>query len=123
MSLLNSSSMASLWSMINQLQLLFLLFLTNSFIPVDVQITITGPDFALNVASYFGITNIAVFDSTIGTFDFNLSYQSLDLLNIKSDSSIFNVSPVIIVALMVAPLHLLVAIVYKCTPAEVTTTK
>ena len=36
----NSSSIASFWSMINQLQLLFLLLLTRAYIPSEVQIVI-----------------------------------------------------------------------------------
>ena len=42
MSLLNTSSMTGLWSMINQLQLFFLLLLTRAYIPDEVKVVIIG---------------------------------------------------------------------------------
>ena len=69
----------------------------------------------LNVASYIGISYISFFNSTIGAFDFNLSNQSLELLNIKSNSSIFNLFSIVILALAMIPFHLIVALIYKLT--------
>ena len=37
LSVMNASSISSFWSMVNQVQLLFLLLLTRAFIPVDVE--------------------------------------------------------------------------------------
>ena len=118
MSLLNLSSMASLWGMINQAQIFLLLLLTRAYIPLDLQNIITGAKFTLNISSYINFQSFGFFGSILGEFDFKLSDQSLDSLNIKSDSSLFNISPTIILALMIVPLHLLVAIFYKLMPKD-----
>ena len=113
MSLLNLSSMTSLWTMVNQVQIFLLLLLTRAYIPLDLQNIITGAKFTLNIASYINFQSFGFLGSILGEFDFKLSDQRLDSLNIKSDSSLFNISPTIILALMIVPLHLLVAIFYK----------
>ena len=113
MSLINSSSMASLWTMINQVQLYFLLLLTRASIPYDVQNAIIGAKFALNIAQYSFISSMGLFRSTIGYFDFDLSDNTLNLLSINSDSSIFNISTIIILILIMIPFHLLVILFYK----------
>ena len=48
-SILNTSSIASLWLTINQLQVFLLLLLTKAYIPKDIQEVIKGSDFALNI--------------------------------------------------------------------------
>ena len=118
MSLLNLSSMTSLWGMANQAQIFLLLLLTRAYIPIDLQNIITSTKFELNIASYINFQSFGFFGSILGEFNFKLSDQSLDSLNIKSDSSIFNISPTIILALMIVPLHLLVAIFYKLLPKD-----
>ena len=47
-SLSNATSNSSIWALINQLQLLFLLLLTRAYIPDDIKLVITGLKFALN---------------------------------------------------------------------------
>ena len=101
MSLLNLSSMASLWGMVNQVQIFLLLLLTRAYIPIDLQNIITGTKFSLNIASYINFQSFGFFGSILEEFDFKLSDQSLDSLNIKSNSSLFNISPTIIFALMI----------------------
>ena len=118
MSFISPTSSISLWAMINQIQLFFLLFLTRAFIPFDVQNVITGSKFTLNIAPYFNFQDIGLFSSTIGKFEYSLSNRTLELLNIKSDSSIFNISPIIILILIIIPFHLLVLLVYKLMPTD-----
>ena len=101
MSLLNLSSMASLWAMVNQVQMFLLLLLTRAYIPLDLQNIITGAKFTLNIASYINFQSFGFFGSIFKEFDFKLSDQSLDSLNIKSNSSLFNISPTIILALII----------------------
>ena len=117
-SLINPASTASLWSMINQAQLLFLLLLTRAFIPIDVQNVIIGAKIALNIASYFNFINIGFIHSIIGEFEFDLSNKSLELLDINSDSSIFNLSPIIILVLIIIPINLIVLLIHKLMPTE-----
>ena len=117
-SLMNPAMTASLWSMINQEQLLFLLLLTRAFIPIDVQTVIIGAKFTLNIASYFVFLKIRFISSIAEEFDFKVSNQSLELLGINSNSSIYNIYPIIILALAMIPLHLFVFLIYKLMPKE-----
>ena len=77
---------------------------------------ITGVKFALNFPSLINFPNIKFYSSTVGEFKFELSNQMLELLNIQSDSSVFNISPTIIIAMLMIPIHLLVVLIYKLTP-------
>ena len=115
---MNTASTASLWSIINQVQLLMLLLLTRAFIPLDIQNVILGFEFTLNIASYFGFHKIEFIEPIIEEFDFNLSNQSLNLLGIKSDSSIYNIYSTIILALIIITIHLLITLLYKLMPTE-----
>ena len=117
-SFFNPASTTSLWSMINQAQMFLLLLLTRAFIPLDVQNVILGVKFTMNIAPYFDFYKIRFIRSISEEFDFKLSNQSLELLGIKSDSSIFNIYPVIILALLIIPIHLLILLLYKLMPTE-----
>ena len=68
MSLMNTSSMASLWSMVNQLQLYFLLILTRSFLPNEVISVIKGYKFTLNLYDYFPIRKIDMWKSLFNNY-------------------------------------------------------
>ena len=80
-SLINPASIASLWGMINQAQLFFLILLTKAFIPLDVQNVITGAKFALNIASYIFVPSYVFLGSITEQFDFSLSDKSLNYNN------------------------------------------
>ena len=116
LSFIDSSSMVSLWTTVNKVQLYFLLFLTRAFIPLNVQNVITGLKFSLSIGIYYNILSINLKDSAFGVFNFALSDQVFELLDIKSDSSIFNIIPIIILFLCMIPIHLLVSLIYKMTP-------
>ena len=117
-SFMNPASTASLWSMINQAQLLFLLFLTGAFIPLDVQKVILGAKFTLNIAFYFDYLKIDFIRSIIEEFDFKLNNQSLELLGIQSNSSIYNIYSIIVWGLTMIQFHLFVYLLYKLMPTE-----
>ena len=117
-SLINPASTTSLWSMINHAQMLLLLLITRAFIPLDIQNVILGAKFTLNVASYFSFHKIKLFESVIEEFDIKLSNQSLELLGINSKSSIYNIYPVVILALLIIPIHFLILFLYILMPTE-----
>ena len=117
-SLINPASIASLWGMINQAQLFFLILLTKAFIPLDVQNVITGAKFALNIASYIFVPSYVFLGSITEQFDFSLSDKSLNLLSINSESSLFNFFPIILLIFTMIMLHLLVFILYKLMPTD-----
>ena len=88
--ILNDSSMASFWSLINQVQIFFLLLITNAFIPDSVQRVIKGLDFTLNYSNEIPFTEIIAYRSFINKFNIKLSNQSLNSLGIYSDSTFYN---------------------------------
>ena len=117
-SFMSPASTTSLWSIINQAQLLLLLLLTGTFIPLDVQNVILGVKFTLNIAPYFEFLKIEFIGSIMEEFNFKLNNHSLELLGINSDSSIYNISPVIILTLLMIPIHLLILLLNKLIPSE-----
>ena len=95
-SFMNSSSIASLWMTINQLQVSFLLLLTRAFIPEDVQTIIEGWDFASNIYEYIPFRNLSISSKLLHSFEFNLTNSMLDPLKISFDSSIANTYSIIL---------------------------
>ena len=88
--ILNGSSMASLWSLINQVQIFFLLLITNAFIPDSIQRIIKGLEFTLNYPNVIPFTEITAYRSFINKFNIKLSNQSLSSLGVYSDSTFYN---------------------------------
>ena len=105
-SLFNTSSISSLWSMVNQIQLYFLLLLTRAFIPEDVKAVITGSKLFVNPASIVQLERLTIISSEIECFDFDLSNLSLDLIGIKSDSTVFNIYPFLTILVIFIFSHL-----------------
>ena len=104
-SLSSSSSISSLWSMLNQNQLFFLLFLMKAYIPIDVENVIIGPIVVLNPYIFLPFSKIEMFNSAISNFNFALTNPTLDKLKIKSDGSIYNISSYILFIIVVVLLH------------------
>ena len=117
LSVMNASSISSFWSMVNQVQLLFLLLLTRAFIPVDVEKVITGMKIALNLFQYLPFNKITIFDSLIENLDFNLSNQRYGSWNIESDSTGYNIYPLIWTTLIVFMFHIFIWILLKLMPS------
>ena len=86
----NVSSLANLWSMLGQIQLLFLLLLTNAYIPIDIKTIITSYVFVLNLGALFSLVNIPFYSSIIENFDLNVSHSDFVDFGLKSNSSLYN---------------------------------
>ena len=112
-SVINLLSGSSIWSLINQAQLFFLLLLTRAYIPDDVKLVITGLKFALNPPSYFSFNSIAAYSSALSKFDFELSNNSLSYVGVSSDSSVYNFTPFIVTMLAMLAVHLAVLVLSK----------
>ena len=107
-SMMNTSSVSSLWSMVNQIQLFYLLLLTRAYIPNDVQTAITGSGFALNFPDYFPFKRINFYDSALSNFKFELSNILLDPAGIKSNSTIYNTCSFFIILLIAIFAHIFI---------------
>ena len=80
---------------LNILLIFLLLLLTRAYIPKDVQVIIEGSDFASNIYEYFPTSNSNLYPSFLRRFDFELTNQSLDPLNIKYDSTFANINSIL----------------------------
>ena len=105
-SLLNTSSMASLWSMLNQTQIFFLLLITRAFIPNEIESVITGLKICLNPFAYFQSSFGGNVNFISDFFDFELEDNNLDKLEIKSDSTAVNIYSFILSLIIISVLHL-----------------
>ena len=77
------SNMSSFWSMINQLQLFFLVLILGAFIPPDVIDVIKGMKIVLSIFNFIPFPNYEL-------FDLRLKNPRLSPLDINSNSSIYN---------------------------------
>ena len=112
-SLINSTSMSNLWSLINQMQIYFLLLLTKAYIPYDIQETITGTKFVLDLPYYFSFNKIGIYNSVISNFDFALTNPMFGSVGLNSDSTIYNISSFFITMVLMLSLHLLIVVFNK----------
>ena len=111
-SMLNVSSGSSIWLLINEVQLFFLLLLTRAYIPDDVKLVVTGLKFALNPTFYFSFNSMPAYNSVIDKFNFELSNNSLSNVGVNSDSSVYNTAPLFVSLLVIIVCHFAV-IVFK----------
>ena len=112
-SLTNASSIAGIWSLINQAQLFFLILLSRVFIPNDVKAVITGPNFAFNPYGLIPFEKVEHYSSIVNNFNFGLSNKILEPLKINSDSTIYNIMPFIDFTIFIALCHLALWITLK----------
>ena len=112
-SIANVSSTSSLWSLINQMQLLFLLFLTRAYLPGEVRTTIIGSQFVLNPTQHIPLERISVYDSALDNFNFELSNALFEPLEVNSDSSFYNTSSTSLLLIDSLIFHIIVYILYK----------
>ena len=112
-SLFNISTMASLWAVINQIQLYFLLLITRAFIPEDVQTVITGLSFTLNPFQYLPFSLISFYSSFIDKFNFKLSNLLFDPVGVNSDSIVWNTLSFFTNLVLMMILHFLLLVLQK----------
>ena len=107
-SLINTSSLSSMWSMVNQVQIFFLLLLTRAFIPEDVKAVITGSNFMQNLPALFAFNDIEFYNTFIGNFNFKLTNDIFEPLNLKSNSTVYNTSSIFVWIVIFALIHYII---------------
>ena len=117
-SLTNLSSMTILWSVINQMQILFLLFLTGAFIPKDIEGIITGLDICLNPFSYLQLKLNLNHNFVSNYFNFGLENKNLEKFEIKSDSTIVNMTSFFLSIIIMWILHFWIFLIQKLLPKK-----
>ena len=112
-SMISASSLSSIYSLVSQLQLFFLLLLTRAFIPRDVNIVITGSNIIFNPPELASLKNIKLYNTIVSGFDYGLSNNLVEPLNIKSDSSVYNASSFLTILLIFLIAHYLLVLLNK----------
>ena len=111
--LISLSSIESLWSIINQMQMLFLILLTGVFIPLDVKIIIQGPSFAINIYSYIPLSSTQYDSSVFSKYNFPSTNAMLQDVGVNTDSSIYNIHVMLIWILLIILIHVCLYFVMK----------
>ena len=91
----------------------FLLLLIRSFIPNDVKTVIKGSKFTLNISEYIPFKQIRLYESFISMFGYKLNDSQLNLLDLNSDSTTYNILSLTILIFAISLFHSLVFILYK----------
>ena len=113
LSLKNKTSMWSFWSMVSQMQMLILVFVSRSVTSEDIRKLLSTSNFTMNIYHYIYITNIRFYDWIFSNVKFDLTRPSLNEVVLDSDGSIYNLYPVMTCILVLGLLHLVMYFVGK----------
>ena len=102
----NSTSMWSFWSIVGQMQMLILVFLSRSVTSEDVRKLLSTSNFTLNIYHYIYIPRIKFYDLAFSSVKFELTTSSLNDVLLDSDSWVYNLYPVMTCVFVIALLHL-----------------
>ena len=105
--------MIDLWWLVSQMQIFFLILITQGYTPDAVVSVITGLKFTLNPYEFVPLKNIGIYESAVNNFDFKLSNQFFDTNGIKSDSTVYNLFSFTTFIVLMAILHLFIYLLNK----------
>ena len=102
--------------MLNQLQLLFFLILTNAFLPEAVVNVILGSKFALVISDQIPVKKVKTSQSILNVFNSNQVSSALSEIGVESGSSIVNLYSFFCSLCTAFFVHLIVKCILKCIP-------
>ena len=102
--------------MLNQLQLLFFLILTNAFLPEAVVNVILGSKFALVISDQIPVKKLQTSQSILNVFNSNQVSSALNEIGVESGSSIVNLYSFFCSLCAAFLVHLTVKCILKCIP-------
>ena len=109
----NTSSLSSLWSMFNQIQILFLLLLNRANLPEDAKTVIAGFKFFSNPSLSIPFQEIPFYQWAFRKFDSSWSNPDFETFGLKSDSSVPNTGSFFILFVVLIILHIFVKLLKK----------
>ena len=112
-SVLNASSFASMWSLINQMQIYFFILLAGIFVPIDVKTVILGMKIWVFPFEFVLPNSLDTSSFLNNYFDIKFWDERLDIFGINSGSTIVNISSFIYTLLLAVILHLITFILFK----------
>ena len=109
----SSSGSSSSFGMINQLQLVILLPLIQTYLPDKIYNYLKSMNSSLFNADFIPTSNSGYFTYFKNLFDFNQIHTYLKLLGLTSGSAFVNILNLTVVVLTVIILHILLLIIYS----------
>ena len=107
--LLSSASFSqNLFNLINQIQLIILIPMLNTYLSLDVLQYISGISIVLWSFNLKSINNISKMNTISNQFDYKQPDSYLESLNLNSGSSFINLEPTMLVTLCFSILHLFI---------------
>ena len=109
---INQTNSQSIFSMLNQIQLIVLIPMIGTFVPLDVIQFITGLDFSLFNFGFIDFNSFSNSQSFISGISYDQPDTYLQLLSINDGSAIINIYSSIGVSLIIPILHILFIFLY-----------
>lgn len=104
-SMLSSSSPATMWAIINQIQLLLLLLLTGAYFPKDVVDFLTGFEFSMLSLNFLQTDTWSIFDKVTNWLHSEQPHYYLGVIGVESKSSLVNLSSFLFNLLIQTSIH------------------
>ena len=114
-SIIGISSLASIWIMINQLQIFFLLLFTGVSFPDGVIEVITGSKIFLFPFPSIPFKNLKFQSSLINYFQIDQSNSILERIGVESESTLINIYSFACSFILAVLIHFFIAVVFKVT--------
>ena len=114
-SIIGTSSLASIWLMINQLQMFFLILFTGVYFPDGIIEVITGSKILFFPFPSIPFRNFKFQSSLINYFQIDQSNSILERIGVESESTLINIYSFACSLILVVLIHLSIAIVFKVT--------
>jgi hypothetical protein len=111
---MKASSPTGMWSLLNQLQMLILLLLVNSYVPTDVSENILQQDFAMMNFNFLKIHEVPYLNYPTTWMDFAQKDEMLNKLGFKSRSTFTNLYSFVLTLILIAFIHALLAWSTNC---------
>ena len=111
--LASTSSLSSIWSMFNQIQILCLLLLSKADLPKDVKTVIAGFKLFSNPSLSIPFQEMPFYQSAFWEFNSSWSNPDFETFGLKSDSSVPNTASFFIFFVVLIVLHILVILLKK----------
>ena len=115
LSIMNYSSPQGIWMVINHFQLLVLLLLTEAYFPADISNFFAGVklfNFSLN---FIPVVELNFFNNIYNLLNFEIAMTYLDTIGLYSGSVLLNNMNFFLFLFIVIFLHMLFALLEKCT--------
>ena len=117
---LNSSSPTSIWTLFNQLQLLLLFILINSYIPTSVKEYIESFSVFLFNFSFIPSHDIPGLGHFAEWLDTEAANEDLQRLGVDSKSAFSNTVPLLFMIIIAAIFHIIIRVIPKSKNTEET---